>query len=111
MNDWRMRDWRWRLNDWRRNDWRRNNQGGRYSRRRLNCRSSGVRRLDACIRTPGGGRYLAPEFQQLTMQRIVLFRIQFGQIPQLPTKLILLPGTQSHRGYSEHDADGRLAQG
>jgi len=43
------------------------------------------------------------------MQGIVLFGIQFGQIPQLPTKFILFPSTDSNCGQSEHDANCRFA--
>jgi hypothetical protein len=45
------------------------------------------------------------------MQGIVLLGVQFGQILQLQTKFILLPGAEPDCGQSEHDTNRGLAQG
>ena len=69
----------------------------------VNRGTNGLRRFVNRLCNRRRSRDLAPEFQQFTMQGIVLLGVQFGQILQLQTKFILLPGAQPDCSQSEHD--------
>jgi len=77
----------------------------------VNRGTNGLRRFVNRLCNRRRSRDLAPEFQQFTMQGIVLLGVQFGQILQLQTKFILLPGAQPDCSQSEHDTYCWFAQG
>ncbi len=77
----------------------------------LNRRTHGLRPFVGRFCSRGRRCYLALQLQQFTMQGIALLGVQLGQILQLQTKFILLPGAEPNCGQSEHDTNRGLAQG